>query len=276
MSDIASRGRGLWLAVLLVVGGSAGPAAANFVYSTGFEAPTFAVGPLAGVDGWQDVFGDGGGQVTTVLPRSGSQAVVFDGGQLSDIGFGFLASRNRKAFNVPAAAQGLVVRTQADIRLDGPSTATGGDPIDDDVLSANLNVTNGVDGFLASWVVSSSGYAFAFGSFDESYLYQTPVPLGEYNTFGLEIDFVAAETRFLLNGAVVFTSGLDPNYDRTQFGAVDLELATILGPTDAALYQARFDNLSVTGVAVPAPPAVILAGIGAACAAAGRRLRRGV
>ena len=58
--------------------GCDGLAHAGVIYQTGFESPTFTVGPLAGQDGW-NVFSGGGtpGAVTvqTAVVESGSQAV---------------------------------------------------------------------------------------------------------------------------------------------------------------------------------------------------------
>jgi hypothetical protein len=260
--------------LVLVVGGAlaagVGPARADVLYQTGFEPPAFVVGPLAGQGGWQDIYASSAGSVTTSLPASGTQAALIDGGSLRSLGGGLIGTYQQD-IGLNATAAGLTIRVQADIRFDGPSTATG-NPIDDDVISANLTVVNGDGDFLASWVVSAGGNAFAFGSFDELYLFGLPVALGEYNTFGFDLDFAASRTNFLFNGAVVFSSPFDPNYDRTTLGGVQLEIFSILGAQETAQYQARFDNVLVA--AVPELGSLAVLGLAVALGGAGLVLKR--
>jgi hypothetical protein len=241
---------------------------ADVLYATGFEEPTFVVGPLDGQDGWQDLFGSSAGTVTTSLPRSGSQAVMIDGGSLLDFG-GFLLATYQRDFSVSVLGQ--IIRVQVDLRLDGPSTNTG-DPIDDDLLSANLNVNNGDGFYLASWIISSGGNAIGFGSLNEAYLFSVPIALGEYNTYALDLDFINFRTDFLLNGVLVFSSPFDPAFDRTTLGNIQLEMFTVLNPHEAAEYQARFDNLSV--MVVPEPDGLLSAGLGLIVLAGCARWRR--
>jgi hypothetical protein len=201
------------------------------------------------------------------LPRGGTQAVLIDGSRLVDLGGALLATYQRD-FNVNAL--GKTVRAQADIRLDGPSTNTG-DPIGDDLLSANLNVNNGDGFFLASWVVSSGGNAIGFGSLNQPYLFSVPINLGEYNTYALDLDFANFRTDFRFNGAVVFSVPFDPAFDRTTLGNVQLEVFSLLSPQQAAAYQARFDNASV--VVVPAPSSLALLVMAGLAGYLGRALR---
>ena len=53
-------------------------AIASDVYSTGFEAPTFAVGPLAGQDGWSANFTPANVTVQNSVSFDGSQAIQID------------------------------------------------------------------------------------------------------------------------------------------------------------------------------------------------------
>ena len=55
------------------------------LYSTGFEAPAFTTGPIAGQDGW-GVFGPGNSAVQNFFAKTGSQAVFIDGSTPSQSG----------------------------------------------------------------------------------------------------------------------------------------------------------------------------------------------
>jgi hypothetical protein len=237
------------------VGLLAGPPPAQAGFVTSFEPPAYVLGPLAGQDGWQDVYATSAGTVTDTQPRTGAQAVLIDGGLAVVVGGGFSIATYQRDFGLTPAAGGQRVQVRADIRLDGPSTATG-DPVGDDLLSANLNVNNGDGFFLASWIVSSGGNAFAFGSPNEPYLFSVPINLGESNTFALDLDYANFRTDFVFNGAVVLSSPFDPAFDRTTLGNVQLEVFTALGQPAAAAYQARFDNVAVS--TVPEPSSLVL------------------
>jgi hypothetical protein len=51
------------------------PAAADTLYATGFETPTFTTGPIAGQNGWAVFGASGAAQVESGVAQSGSQAV---------------------------------------------------------------------------------------------------------------------------------------------------------------------------------------------------------
>ena len=63
----------------------ANQASAGVLYSTGFEAPTFTIGPIAGQDGWS-VFGPGVSTVENFDADSGSQALFVDGSTATQSG----------------------------------------------------------------------------------------------------------------------------------------------------------------------------------------------
>jgi len=73
----------LFLALMAVV---ARPAHADVVlYSTGFEAPTFTTGAIAGQNGWLQ-FGPSTATVENFFAKTGSQAVFVDGGTATQAG----------------------------------------------------------------------------------------------------------------------------------------------------------------------------------------------
>ncbi len=85
-SPSSSFTRALFPVLATLIAGSALPVAhAGTLYSTGFEAPTFTIGPIAGQDGW-NVFGPGNPFVESFLSDTGSQAVFVDGNEASQTG----------------------------------------------------------------------------------------------------------------------------------------------------------------------------------------------
>jgi hypothetical protein len=99
------------LSLLSAVFAVAGPACAQagVIYSTGFEAPTYSVGPLAGQDSWQAA-GAGGG-VENSIAASGSQAGAVPGGFNGQYGV---------FHSDPSAAQ--FIEVSADIDLQSSSS----------------------------------------------------------------------------------------------------------------------------------------------------------
>jgi hypothetical protein len=71
---------------LTIMAAIAVPAHADVIlYSTGFEAPTFTVGALAGQDGWNQ-FGPSTATVENFFTLTGSQSVFLDGGTATQAG----------------------------------------------------------------------------------------------------------------------------------------------------------------------------------------------
>lgn len=99
--------------------GDGRPAHAGIIYQTGFESPTFTVGPLAGQDGW-NVFSGGGTPnavtVETAVADSGSQAV-----EVNTV----LASGQTGPYRYdPTSPSDTIVTMQADVMLTSSSVQT--------------------------------------------------------------------------------------------------------------------------------------------------------
>jgi uncharacterized Zn-binding protein involved in type VI secretion len=88
------------------------PLTPAILYSTGFESPTFAIGPVAGQDGW-NVAGPGNPIVEGFFVNSGSQAVFVDGNEASGSGL----------YHVDVTT-GPIVDLSADIAIFTASTQT--------------------------------------------------------------------------------------------------------------------------------------------------------
>src|SRR5579863_2628898 len=165
--------------ILLAVLGSPRFAHAGVLYSTGFEAPTFTPGLVVGQDNWVNVFGNGGGVVTTTNPASGLQALQIGGADMKDTGFGISETVYRPdlgTFSIDPLATPTVF-VQADVRLDGPllpyASGTAADNgFANDLVSANLVVADSVN-YQSELYISSDGNIYADNALG-SYQFQAP------------------------------------------------------------------------------------------------------
>jgi hypothetical protein len=165
-----------------------------------------------------------------------------------------------------------VVTVQASVRLDGPSTNTGGG-INDDLISANLSVYDETGFFIAELILSSNGTAYAFAG-TNVYNFGTPAALGQYHTLGLELDFANRRTTFFLDGLRLGSLGFG-GVSGLRFGGTSLTLLAFDDPIlNPALYTASYDNLSISAAAVPEPASVATFGLLSAGLAVARRLKR--
>ena len=103
-------------AAIVIAAACALPASATTLYSTGFEAPTFAPGAIAGQGGWQVFSGSGQpalAQVESGVARSGAQAASVAGSANGQTG---------PFYELNFAASG-VIDVSGDIMLTTPTTA---------------------------------------------------------------------------------------------------------------------------------------------------------
>lgn len=77
------------------------PARAVTLYATGFESPTFAVGAIAGQNGWA-TFGPSGAIVQTAVVKTGTQAVEVFGSAPSQAGPYYAVALSDSIINVSA------------------------------------------------------------------------------------------------------------------------------------------------------------------------------
>jgi hypothetical protein len=251
----ASRRSILFGCSFLLVSAALGNAAtrADILYQTGFEPPDFAAGqPVDGQDAWVATLSSAAGNVTTNAPGSGLQSLQVDGGSLE-----FSASDGlyvgvytpTTLFNAGESSQ---VWIQADVRLDGPSTA-------DDLASANLFVANSND-VLAGSYLSSDGNMY--GLTTDDFQQFAPASPGSYHTLGLLLDLLSSLLgSYYLDGQLVGTLAIPTSILTDPDFVVGLQLVAV--EDDASFsradYTGYFDNLSVeTVAAVPEPASIVM------------------
>jgi MYXO-CTERM domain-containing protein len=245
--------------------------ASGYLYRTSFEyvgagpnlGPNFLPSALAGQNAWTSPYGYAGGpSVSTLQPRTGTQAVGIAGSGLAPVGGLVAAGVMRDSNFDPIASGNPIVTMQASVRLDGPSTDRGGG-IDDDLISANTVVRDENGAIVAQLLVSSNGYAYAFAdSGADAYNFATPAALGEYHTVGLRLDYNARTTDFFLDDRLLGTLPFGESIQSCLFARPAVELVAV--PTlDRELYSASLDDFSVH-VAVPEPASAALGLLGVA------------
>lgn len=248
----------------------------DIIYQTGFEPPAFMAGTTVdGQGGFSVTVGDPNAiTVTTSQPHSGTQALLFTGGNLSDSpppnGPGFFVGTAGVAVNYDALAAGNpVVSLEASIRLDGPSTATGIGHTGD-LVSFNLEAILG-DGSYFSTYLSSDGNAYGYS---QQYDAMTPVALGVYHDVKLLLDFGARTSTYVVDGLTFGTKAFDPSVTSSVLANAQFTMYAIDPPADRSLYMARADDFSVRSVPEPSSLALCLIG-GLVTMTNVARLRRG-
>lgn len=232
--------------------------AAQVLYSSGFESPTFASGSLLlGQDGWS----------TAIPPFLNPDAAKIVAGQSvlvrgSDMvsapevsPYGAVGSY-RRPLNYDAGSGFSTVQLQADVRLDGPTLGTG------DFFTANFAARTG-DGFAGELSISSDGFAYGYnGTGDNVRIFSTPVTLNAWHTLGIVVNFAAKNYTFsvdgLLSAAFPFETGFVSN-------VLARESLVVYAQPDTATefrnsYTAGFDNVSATAVPEPTGPALLVFG----------------
>jgi hypothetical protein len=231
-------------------------ARADILYQTGFEPPDFAAGqPVDGQDVWVATLSPAAGNITTNAPGSGLQSLQVDGGSLdfsASDGLYVGVYNPSTLFNAGGSSQ---VWIQADVRLDGPSTA-------DDLASANLFVANSND-VLAGSYLSSDGNMY--GLTTDDFQQFAPASLGSYHTLGLLLDLSNLLGSYYLDGQLVGTLAIPTSILTDPDFVVGLQLVAAEddGTFSRADYTGYFDNFSVQAVAaVPEPASIVLLALG--------------
>lgn len=204
------------------------PFASADVFSTGFEPPTYSLGPLAGQDGWAS-------SAVPVVENS----TVFAGSQALAYNSTGITGQDLASHTVTYNAGGIV-----DLGVEFMEGA-GTEPVFD-VLAALGNL-----GFIAQLTISSTGDA-EYGPDGASMTTgSVPITPGVWNHYDLVLDFQNDTATAFINSTLIGSGA---------FATPSTGLAQIdIGVNDAAGDDAigYFDNLSVT-TPVPEPSAVIL------------------
>lgn len=249
------------LAVLVLASGPL-TAQADPVYETSFESPTFTAGnALNGQDGWTAEFSPSAALISTQNPASGLQDVRVAYSALEDNrDFGVFIGTYRRDLPIDAIASGRpIVTVQAAVRLDGPSTNSGGGTADDRV-SANLIVYSETEELLGLMLLSSNNNVYVFATGLPDYSFATPVTLGAYHTLAQRFDFQAGTISYLVDGVVIGTNVIPTAAGRgLGFALLDTE-ALDDGSVNPANYTAYFDDFQAT--AVPEPASLVVTAMG--------------
>lgn len=229
--------------------------AAQVLYSTDFESPTFLPGSqLLGTDGWS----------TAIPPFLNAAAATIVAGQSVQVRGADLTTAPevspfaavgsyRRPLNYIASGELSTVRIAADVRLDG-LVGTG------DFFTANLAARTG-DGFAGELSVSSDGFVYGYnGTGDDNRLFTTPITLNAWHTLEIFVNFAANTYTFgvdgLLSAAIPFETGF------VSDELVRESLVVYARPdTGTALknnYTAYFDNVSATAIPEPSGAALVL------------------
>jgi hypothetical protein len=236
-----------------------GPARAGVIYATGFEAPTFTLGPVNGQNGWFSFAANP--TVSTLSPSSGTQALRIEGANLQSFGFGLLEGGSRPIVNYNTATGLPVISVRADVRLDGPQTSG-------DYVSANLTLftTDAGNNYLGDLIVSSDGniYTFIYDEINDTYDYglQTPAGLGQYFRLGIDADFGNRQLIYSVNESVIGIVPFPSYIQSPVLRSAVLYLLALEDPTldfNPADYSATFDNYSLVAT-VPEPATLIVFG----------------
>jgi len=204
------------------------------IYSTGFEAPTYSIGPLNGQDGW---IASGNTNVASVLPQSGNQdAVLLDAG----------GTQSAAHFDLIGASP--VVTVEANLELLSHTTpwsfgfvSAGG---------ANGSVTINTNGSLS---FANTGFTTPAGT----------ISLLNYNRYDLTANFGTETYSFALNGSTI-AAGIPMGFPFPLPGI--FVVGQLVNPVGGLGGEILFDNYSVTtgtsGASTPEPSTLVMFGGG--------------
>jgi hypothetical protein len=236
-------------ATMLGAGGQA--LADTIVYSTGFEAPAYHTGALAGQDGWSG----SGGVVENTLAYAGTQAV------------------ESNAIGVVKTQGAVGDLTMLSVSSDGPMMqvsdefyATAADPnVAWEVLAIGGNGTN--NSGLVGQLFVADGYAILGGSTNGGLV---PISIDAWNSYTIDINFTTGTETGYVNNTLIDTLTIASNSTEVT------EVGFGIDGANGASSQAYFDNLSVDTVPEPATLMLFAPGLLALAACRQRRRQRRV
>jgi hypothetical protein len=221
-------------------------------YQTGFELPTFLLGPLEGQDNWLTV--EGIVEISDENPDSGDQSIVVPGEGLIEVDWSdFLWARSYRVFIYDTIANGTpLIEITVHTQLEGPSTDSGQDTADD-LFSANIQAyafdfEKLKNEYLGELVQSSSGEVWIFGSRDgDEYAAGIPIDLADYHSLGMRINFDTRTHQFFVDGDLAATLPIKSSITTDVFAAVMLPVGSVNDPDliDPSEYTAYYDNFSI-------------------------------
>lgn len=243
-------------AAIVIAAACALPASAAIPYFTGFEAPTFTPGAIAGQGGWQVFSASGQPGLATVensVALTGTQAVAVDGSANGQTG---------PYYAMNLAASGVIV-VSADIML---TTPTGGSFWQFGVTGPGLSQFAGGINIIGNTIQAISGNFSTIGAF--SY--------GAWHGIDIRLDYTNQMFSVDLDGTTI-TSGLsfcgsNGACDGAHISNFGDSIFDTFGGSSNTGYLDNF-SISAGGVPEPASWALMLIGFGGLGAAL--RARRG-
>ena len=234
---------GLYL--IAVLAGFCGTASATTtLFSSNFEAPTYAPGTLSGQNGW---FNTGSGWGTAPFPVV-EQATTFAGAQALE--FGATGATGQAGQN-HSLSYSLSGNSETTVTIDIEALLTSaGTASDWDMLGLFSS-----NGFLAQLTVLPNGNATL--GLQSSSVGSVPVSRDTWNLFQLSLNFTTQVVTASVNGQNI---GAGPFANGPVTNLTDVGLGINSSPGTDTAY---FDNLSVVSTAAPEPSAMLLLSIGA-------------
>jgi len=236
---------------------AASAAQAGTIYATGFEAPTFTPGPIAGQGGWQTFSNSGQpnlAQVESGVAQSGAQALVVDGAAGAQTGSYY-------TLNLPSPGK---VDMSGDIMITTAGSAASWQ------FAA---IGPGLVGFVGGIDIDGSGNVAAISgafpslgalSFDNWHHVDLLLDFTS-QTYGVKLDGVAVGSGLAFCGSNAGCTGAPVN--TLGVGIFD----TFGGAAPTAPHPGYLDNFSVASVPEPATWALMIGGFGLAGASLRRR-----
>jgi hypothetical protein len=237
------------------------------VYSTGFEAPTFAAGSqLLGQDAWSTAIppflNPEAALISAAHPAGGAQHVRVWGRDLVSAEevapFYDAVGSYRRPVNYDTAANNTpIVWVQGDVRLDSPpihGLPAGHGYKGPDRFSANIAAIT-PDGTVGEISISSDGFVYGFGGVDPGAgpFFGLPISLGKYHHLAMKVDFAADNTTFYFDdqelGTAPFADGFTS--DVLRRGSLVCYARGNAGMRNHIFYD--WDNFSITAEASPTP-----------------------
>ncbi len=243
-------------------------AAAQVPLNTGFEAPDFAPGQLAGQNGWVEINGNNGSP-TSNFSIVNNAALAFGGEQFVETNTGtwgeFPNNTARYAWaNTPLGGvidasvrvnvinpTGNTIVTGGGIALYGTNAATG-----DTLIGIMRLLTNG-----QLQLFNGAGQGIGFNP-------NALFPLGQYNEMRIVADLATGTMQYVVNGTVLnpFLGTFSPTF-ASGIGFSDADLYAVRGGTGTGGGIVRWDNMSV----VPSHGSLALLGLAGLVTARRRR-----
>jgi hypothetical protein len=198
------------------------PAMASTLFQTGFEPPTYTLGPLSGQDSWVP-FGvlSGSSVVENTVTNGGAQAVSIDSTTGEQI-------VGRPVAFSPGNGAGSVLKMKIDMLL----STTGGQSLDWVPLAALAS-----NGLLGAILVTGTTAAVDIAGVTAG---SVTIARGVWNTYELDVDFNAQTLTGYVNGTLIGSSPISTP-PGTTFEAVVLGLGSTTDSGDVGY----FDNLDI-------------------------------